>query len=189
MALPVSRQEEAFVYRWTDHGANMLYIGYHKGNVDDGYICSSKYMLSEYKIRPTDFTREIISLGNHIDMRALEDKMLVEVDAARNPKYYNKHNGSLNFVCLGHTDATCRKMSETWKSRTKFNCNNAKAIDNWRGKHHTEDAKLRIKEGAKKHSVDRSVAMTTNNPMKNPASIQKMLKSRRIRKEIRNGLT
>jgi hypothetical protein len=41
--------KEAFVYCWTDKLHNKLYVGVHKGNVDDGYICSSKIMLKEYK--------------------------------------------------------------------------------------------------------------------------------------------
>ena len=40
---------ESFVYCWTDTKRNMLYVGKHKGDINDGYICSSKYFLSEYK--------------------------------------------------------------------------------------------------------------------------------------------
>ena len=39
---------EAFVYCWTDHKTNKIYIGSHKGDVNDGYVCSSKYMMEEY---------------------------------------------------------------------------------------------------------------------------------------------
>lgn len=30
---------EAFVYVWTDKITNKLYVGVHKGTLDDGYIC------------------------------------------------------------------------------------------------------------------------------------------------------
>ena len=43
---------EAFVYCWTDNLTNILYVGSHKGTEDDGYVCSSKYMMKEYKSRP-----------------------------------------------------------------------------------------------------------------------------------------
>ena len=33
---------EAFVYRWTNVTLGSIYVGYHKGSQDDGYICSSK---------------------------------------------------------------------------------------------------------------------------------------------------
>lgn len=52
---------EAFVYCWTDKATNKLYIGSQKGSTDDGYICSSKYMLKEFYERPDDFSRQIIA--------------------------------------------------------------------------------------------------------------------------------
>lgn len=82
---------EAFVYCWTDHKTNMLYIGSHKGSIDDGYICSSKYMMEEYSKRPTDFTRQIIAEGTVSDIRRLETKLLQAVNAKLDEKYYNKH--------------------------------------------------------------------------------------------------
>jgi hypothetical protein len=54
---------EAFIYRWTDHKKNMFYVGSHKGPKDDGYVCSSKLMLEQYKERPKDFSRHIIAEG------------------------------------------------------------------------------------------------------------------------------
>lgn len=40
---------DSFVYCWHDDQRDMRYIGVHKGSQDDGYICSSKLMLQEYK--------------------------------------------------------------------------------------------------------------------------------------------
>ena len=51
---------EAFVYVWTDHKTEMLYVGYHKGTQDDGYICSSNRMRDSYRRRPHDFKRRIL---------------------------------------------------------------------------------------------------------------------------------
>jgi hypothetical protein len=45
----------AFVYKWTDFKRKMYYIGSHKGTFKDGYICSSKDMMKEYKERPNGF--------------------------------------------------------------------------------------------------------------------------------------
>lgn len=84
---------EAFVYSWTDYDTDMLYVGYHKGSLDDGYICSSKAMLAEYNQRPHSFTRQIIATGTMDDMIALEKAILVSDNAASNPKYYNRSNG------------------------------------------------------------------------------------------------
>lgn len=63
---------EAFVYSWSDHRTTKIYVGVHKGNVDDGYVCSSRHMLKEYKERPEDFTRQIIAIGTLNDCIDLE---------------------------------------------------------------------------------------------------------------------
>ena len=63
---------EAFVYCWTDHKTEKLYVGSRKGSTDDGYICSSKLMLEEYAKRPADFTRQIVAEGKYDDIRKLE---------------------------------------------------------------------------------------------------------------------
>lgn len=52
---------ESFVYCWTDTKRNMLYVGKHKGDINDGYICSSKYFLSEYKNKTYDSKSDLCS--------------------------------------------------------------------------------------------------------------------------------
>jgi hypothetical protein len=63
---------EAFVYCWADHKTNNLYIGSHKGDPDDGYVCSYKYMMEEYNNRPSDFIRQIIATGTQENIRVFE---------------------------------------------------------------------------------------------------------------------
>lgn len=83
---------EAFVYCWTDHKTNRLYVGSHKGTIDDGYVCSSKHMMKEYKNRPADFTRQIIAEGKLEDIRILEGKILKASNARLDEQFYNKHD-------------------------------------------------------------------------------------------------
>ena len=83
---------EAFVYCWTDKETNKLYVGSHKGTTDDGYVCSSKSMMEEYKKRPADFSRQIVAVGTVSDMRKLEGVILISVSARVNEQFYNKHN-------------------------------------------------------------------------------------------------
>jgi len=83
---------KAFVYCWTDHKTNKLYIGSHKGTTDDGYVCSSKHMMKEYKKRPADFTRQIIAEGKLEDIRILEGKILKASNARLDEQFYNKHD-------------------------------------------------------------------------------------------------
>lgn len=92
---------EAFVYCWTDHKSNKLYVGSHLGTVDDGYVCSSKPMMREYKKRPDDFTRQIVAHGTHEDCRKLEAKILDAVDAKMDESFYNMHNGNGDFYWKG----------------------------------------------------------------------------------------
>lgn len=109
--------KETFVYCWTDHKNDMLYIGCHKGHLGDGYVCSSKIMLEEYEKRPEDFTRQIIAIGEDADMREFEAKLLRSANVAQNPDYYNQHNGDGKFTVSGrrHAEITKKKQSESRK--------------------------------------------------------------------------
>lgn len=104
---------EAFVYCWTDHKTQKLYVGSHKGSIDDGYICSSKYMMKEYTIRPQDFTRQIVAEGKFQDIRKLEEVILKSVNAALNEQFYNKHNNDGKFYNTSHNEDTKKKISKS----------------------------------------------------------------------------
>ncbi len=87
----------AFVYCWTDHKTSKLYVGSHKGRVDDGYVCSSKHMKEEYNKRPADFSRQIVAIGDVDSMRKLEAAILKSVKAKTNESFYNKHENDKLF--------------------------------------------------------------------------------------------
>lgn len=128
----------AFVYCWTDHKTNKLYVGSHKGTTDDGYICSSKYMIEEYNKRPEDFTRQIIAHGSEKDIRDLESKILQTVNAKMNESFYNLHNGNGDFYISG-------PFTETHKRKISENHARLKGKDNpFFGKKHTEETKNKI---------------------------------------------
>lgn len=107
---------EAFVYSWSDHKTAKIYVGVHKGSQTDGYICSSKPMMAEYRERPTDFTRQIIATGTLNDCAVLEVaiiKQLLKDKAA----CYNRAAGKMiiNDVhpMLGktHSEQSRKKLS------------------------------------------------------------------------------
>lgn len=50
-----------FVYIWRDRKHKRYYVGSHWGTKDDGYICSSSWMIKAYKRRPEDFKRRILT--------------------------------------------------------------------------------------------------------------------------------
>ena len=87
----------SFVYIWSNISTNQKYIGVHKGTPDDGYICSSKTMIEDYHKNSNIFERTIVAYGTFDEMYELESKMLREVDAAKNPQYYNQSNNNGKF--------------------------------------------------------------------------------------------
>jgi group I intron endonuclease len=106
-------KKDSFVYCWTNHKTKKLYVGVHKGHIDDGYICSSKIMLEEYSLHPQDFTRQIIAEGPYQDMLSLETAILRSVNAKLNEDYYNLHNGDGKFYNKSQTEEAKRKISQS----------------------------------------------------------------------------
>lgn len=121
--------QEAFVYCWTDHKSNMLYVGYHKHRTKipfaDGYICDGCYekdigkhkkhhnrIWDEYQIRPQDFTRMILAEGTTKDCHILEVTILKAVDAMHSDRFYNQTNGGKEFILKCHTNESRNKMKK-----------------------------------------------------------------------------
>lgn len=130
---------EAFVYQWINLTTNHKYIGYHKGNENDGYISSSRYFNEDYNTNPSNFKREILARGSTKEMVILETKFLKEVDAARNPNFYNRHNGDGNIYNIGpHSEKTKLKIS----------------LANT-GKKHSEESIIKMRDKAKARPSNR----------------------------------
>lgn len=55
--------KEGFIYLWYDRKHKRYYVGCHWGTLDDGYVCSSRWMRQAYKRRPEDFKRRILQRG------------------------------------------------------------------------------------------------------------------------------
>lgn len=120
---------DSFVYCWVDAVTGMRYIGVHKGQPGDGYVCSSKLMKEEYKKRPRDFSRKVLFVGTFEEVHKFETWLLGCVDAANNPKYYNKTNNYGPFYNTGpHTENTKFKMSMAKKGKPKSPEHRAKLV-------------------------------------------------------------
>lgn len=128
------KNQEAFTYCWTDHRDNMLYVGYHKGSQDDGYVCSSKWMLEEYKKRPEDFTRMILAEGTADDCHMLEVTILKAADAMRSDRFYNQTNGSQKHYNKHHTMKTRNKISKKFKGKPLSEDHRNKLSESHKGK-------------------------------------------------------
>ena len=158
---------EAYVYCWTDWSNQKLYVGWHKGSLDDGYVCSSKIMLEEYYKRPKDFTKQIIATGSAENMSAFETILLQTVNAKENSTFYNMHNGNGLYFLKGHTEKSKKKISlaktgvarPDLVKRNKSENNPAKLglcsrdmqgeKNPMYGKKHSEDTKLKISHAKK----------------------------------------
>lgn len=126
--------QEAFTYCWTDHRDNMLYIGYHKGSQDDGYVCSSDWMLEEHNKRPSDFTRIILAEGTTEDCHVLEVSILKAVDAMHSDRFYNMTNGDDDWICKKVLERTRIKISDTRKRKMR----SGEIIPGMNGKKHSK---------------------------------------------------
>ena len=102
---------EAFVYLWYDAGwkrtgGPRYYIGKHKGTLDSGYVCSSKYMKPEWEKRGCkqrgcrhlfgdkghhgDFHRRVLAYGTEQEMIDFEIKLLETRKDYFGSRYYNR---------------------------------------------------------------------------------------------------
>jgi hypothetical protein len=92
-------EKYGFVYIWRDKKHNRYYIGCHFGTVDDGYICSSRWMRKARKRRLQDFKRRILStkIKTMKEMFEEEYRWLQMIDDSElKTKYYNLHRNHSN---------------------------------------------------------------------------------------------
>lgn len=184
---------DSFVYKWTDTPTSKMYIGCHKGTVDDGYVCSSKIMLEEYRKRPEDFVREVLSFGTYKEMRAYEMNLLLEVNAASNPDYYNRHNADWKFCQNGPlSEETRQKLSKVRKGNK--NCVGRKLSDETKrkisrakkgksGRPHTTD----FIEKQRERMLGNKLFLGRKH---RPETLEKMKQSQKqrfVKKEVLNG--
>ena len=93
----MSTEKYGFVYIWYDRKHKRYYIGCHWGSIDDGYVCSSSWMMKAYKKRPNDFKRRILisNILTKKDMYLEEGRWLSFIVKSEikpindNPRYYN----------------------------------------------------------------------------------------------------
>lgn len=110
--------KEAFVYSWRNKTSDKLYVGWHKGDVSDGYICSQEALRDEIKQAPDNFERFIIAHGSSTDMVSLEKAILTTVDARNSLEFYNNSNGG-GAHAVGHSLKSKLKISRNRTGITK----------------------------------------------------------------------
>jgi hypothetical protein len=120
---------EAFVYCWSNHTNGRSYVGYHKGCIDDGYICSSKSeeFWEDFNNNKMKWSRQIIANGSIEDCRILEFEILKasNLNILYNNGYAKavvmteevKEKLSKSLIGVKKSEETKRKMSEAQKRR------------------------------------------------------------------------
>lgn len=84
-------EKYGIVYIWRDRKHKRYYIGSHWGTEDDGYVCSSTWMLAGYARRPKDFKRRIVArLDDRAKLREEEFRWLGMIKSEElKTRYYN----------------------------------------------------------------------------------------------------
>jgi hypothetical protein len=84
-----------FIYIWRDKKKNRYYVGSHWGAEDDGYVCSSTWMLQAYEKRPEDFRRRILErFDDRTKINDIEHRWLqmIKPEELKGKRYYNFKN-------------------------------------------------------------------------------------------------
>lgn len=114
-----------FVYVWFDRKHKRYYVGAHWGTEDDGYICSSPWMIKAYKNRPGDFKRRVVDrvYTSKRDTFIEEQRWLDMIDLGhlkpntKTPRYYNLRvkNGKYWHLTEDASKPVRAKISESVK--------------------------------------------------------------------------
>lgn len=102
---------EAFIYKWINLTNGKIYIGYHKGNLNDGYVCSShnKLFWDDFHNPKMQWKRDILYKGTSAECLLKEQEILRALKF--DDKLYNRAKGA-NII---FTSDVKQKMSESHK--------------------------------------------------------------------------
>ena len=122
----------AFLYKWVQKSTNMWYVGSRtaKGcHVNDGYICSSKYVKPMILENKNDWIRIILAIGSSEYIRKLETAYLQSINAKVDQTSYNRSNADGTFLNTSgvnnpmfgkcHTAESRKKMSLAGKGKKR----------------------------------------------------------------------
>jgi hypothetical protein len=132
---------EAFVYVWNNLTDNKKYIGYHKGDKDDGYISSSssKLFWDDFNDNDKKWDRGIVFEGTATDSLQYEQDLLKQIDL-KSSEYYNNARGA--------------EIIFTDEVREKIRQHHTGGSSGMKGKKHSEETKLKIKQALKNIAHD-----------------------------------
>lgn len=111
--------KEAFVYEWKNLTSGKSYIGYHKGDVNDGYISSSRNekFWEDFNDLNMIWERNIIATGTANECLQIEQRILKEIDI-KDDKYYNNARGSKIIFTKNVLDKMSKSHKKRWENMT-----------------------------------------------------------------------
>lgn len=170
-------EKYGFVYIWRDRKHKRYYIGCRWGTIDDGYICSSRWMRNSFRRRPEDFKRRIVAIVS--DRKILLDEeykwlQLIE-NAQLGKKYYNLQNHHFNHWSNNDDARLTVGQKISASPNRKANISKAHKAINF---HHTDETKEKIRQirlGSKQspETIAKKIASTTGKKRSQDFCIQK----------------
>ena len=139
-------------------------------HLNDGYICSSKYVKPLVELNPSDWERSILLIAEPIYVRTMEAKYLVLINARDDKMSFNRHNGDMKFHTIGSKLTEEHKKKLSRKGRVVSSATKSKLSSMRMGDKNPFFGKTHTKEYAKQISV----RVTNNNPSKRPDVKQKL---------------
>jgi hypothetical protein len=128
-------EKYGFIYIWYDRKHRRWYLGCHWGTVDDGYICSSRWMRNAHRRRPGDFRRRILRKDNMNRAELLVEEfrwlsMIKKEELGK--RYYN-----VTKQRFGHwsTDEDKRQTIDNKASRPEVRAKLSKSMLEWHATH------------------------------------------------------
>lgn len=140
---------EAFVYKWTNLTNGHFYIGYHKGTLNDGYICSSKSkrFWDDFKNPLNNWSRDILYTGTCDDCVKEELRLLNELDLMDEKVYNNSKGGGIIFNKEVREKMSLIKQGKKRKPITKETREKMSLAK--KGKTYSLESRKRMSEGMK----------------------------------------
>lgn len=151
-------EKYGFIYVWFDKKHKKFYVGRHWGHIDDGYVCSSNNMRMNFKYRPDDFKRRIVSFAPTKETLVIEEQRWLDMikSSELNNKYYNKTKKATTPSTLGynHSKETKNKISKANKGKTHTKETKKKLKIAQTGKKLSEETKKKISENHNRNYSD-----------------------------------
>ena len=177
---------DSFVYRWTNKTLNKIYIGFHKGTEDDGYICSSASEKFWNDFNNTDYIwqREILYKGTMKECQEVENRMLLDLDITSENVYNQRNNLMFNLddeVRIKLSNAAKKrnqdpeyieKLRQASKNLWKDPAHRERIKQTHTGKSVTEQTKDKIRSARKKQVITKESRLKSADTIKSKPNIK-----------------